>query len=95
MAPVIRTCIASRTPMPAEQLLRVVEDLAQPGVLLPDPKRCLPGRGAWITPTVEALNTAETRHAFARALRVKARMDTSLVREYLLAHSETKKVTDI
>ena len=69
MAEAIRTCIATRTALPASQLLRVVADPSNPGKLLPDPKRSLPGRGAWITPTLQALETAETRRAFARALR--------------------------
>ncbi|GGS39190.1 hypothetical protein GCM10010171_37720 [Actinokineospora fastidiosa] len=48
------------------ELLRVV--LAD-GEAIPDPRRRMPGRGAWIHPQPECLAKAEKRRAFPRALR--------------------------
>ncbi len=53
------------------------------GVLTPDPRRRLPGRGAWLHPVSECLHRAEKRSAFPRALRVKGTLDVSAVREHL------------
>ncbi|MFC5289316.1 YlxR family protein [Actinokineospora guangxiensis] len=50
------------------ELLRVV--LAD-GDLIPDPRRRMPGRGAWIHPQPECLAKAEKRRAFPRALRAE------------------------
>ena len=79
-----RTCIATRTRKPEGHLLRMVARLdgGAPRIL-PDPRRRLPGRGAWITPTLEAWATAEKRRAFGRALKVSANADANPVREYL------------
>jgi len=41
----------------------------------------MPGRGAWLTPTVEAYELAVTRKAFRRALRLEREPDTSAVLE--------------
>lgn len=45
------------------------------GVLTPDPRRRLPGRGAWLHPDPECLHRAERRSAFPRALRVHGKLD--------------------
>ncbi len=47
------------------------------GVLTPDPRRRLPGRGAWLHPDPECLHRAERRSAFPRALRVPGKLDTA------------------
>ena len=60
-----------------DDLLRVV---AVNGVLTPDPRRRLPGRGAWLHPVPECLHRAERRAAFPRALRVPGPLDVRLVR---------------
>lgn len=84
-----RTCIATRTVRPAASLLRCVVERDVPGGesgalrIVPDPGRRLPGRGAWITATVDAYETAVQRRAFARALKVPPETDTSQVREFL------------
>ncbi|AWT26004.1 MULTISPECIES: YlxR family protein [Corynebacterium] len=93
----VRTCIASRRTLPVQRLLRCVAvrdgDGADATVrVVPDPRRRLPGRGAWITPTVEAYETAVQRRAFARALHVPADADTQLVLEHIGAAKE--KETD-
>ncbi len=41
--------------------------VARAGQLVPDPRKILPGRGAWVHP--ECLETAIGRRAFDRALR--------------------------
>ena len=63
--------------------VRVVVDPADSTRVIADPGRRLPGRGAWITPTIEACELAESRRAFGRALRVSANVDTSAVRKYI------------
>jgi predicted RNA-binding protein YlxR (DUF448 family) len=50
------------------------------GVLVPDPRACIPGRGAWVHPTPDCLDLAERRRAFARALRVPGPLDVAAVR---------------
>jgi uncharacterized protein len=62
----------------ADDLLRVV---VVNGVLTPDPRRRLPGRGAWLHPVPECLHRAERRTAFPRALRVPGPLDARLVRD--------------
>ncbi|MCW0214581.1 MAG: YlxR family protein [Pseudonocardia sp.] len=64
----------------ATGLLRVV---AVDGTVVPDPRRRLPGRGAWLHPVPECLDRAERRSAFPRALRVPGRLDTAPVRTFL------------
>lgn len=81
----LRTCIASRIAQDDSQLLRVVVDPKNPSAVLPDPQRRLPGRGAWITPTLQALDIAEQRKAFGRAFRVSRNLDAGPVREYITA----------
>lgn len=82
----VRTCIATRERKPDTELLRVVLDPRDPTRLLADPGRRLPGRGAWITPDVTALELAEQRRAFGRAFRVSGTsLDTGHVRTYLAA----------
>lgn len=82
---VLRMCIATRDRRPDTDLLRVVVDPLDPqrARVLPDPSRRLPGRGAWLTPSLDALELAERRKAFGRALRTSAHVDTGQVRQYL------------
>jgi hypothetical protein len=76
--------------MPDTELLRVVIDANDPhgSRAVADPFRRLPGRGAWISPTLSALELAERKHAFKRALRTSASVDTGQVRRYLEAQCE-------
>ncbi|MBN9611819.1 MAG: hypothetical protein BGO26_07970 [Actinobacteria bacterium 69-20] len=76
----VRTCIGCRERCPDAQLLRVV---VVDGVVTPDPRRRLPGRGAWVHPDAGCVSTASRRRAFGRALRLTGQVDTSLVTRYL------------
>ncbi|WP_433787260.1 YlxR family protein [Actinomycetospora sp. CA-101289] len=53
------------------------------GVVDPDPRRRLPGRGAWVHPEADCLHRAERRSAFPRALRVPGPLDTGALRALL------------
>lgn len=83
MKPRIRTCIATGKAQPDAALLRVVVDPSNPTRIIADPTRSLPGRGAWITPTRQAVEQAMKRKAFGRALRVSGITDVSHVCEYV------------
>jgi len=72
--------VGCRTRAAADDLLRVV---AVDGVLIPDVRRRLPGRGAWLHPVPECLSRAERRSAFPRALRAPGPLDADRVRSYL------------
>jgi len=90
-----RTCIATRTSQPDTRLLRVVADPEVPGRVLADPGRRLPGRGAWITPSLDAVELAEQRRAFGRALRLSTAVDLGHVRTYLASsQSDCDEVND-
>lgn len=67
----------------ATGLLRVV---AVGGVLVPDPGRRLPGRGAWLHSEPDCLRLAERRRAFPRALRVPGTLDVEGLRTHLERH---------
>lgn len=62
-----RLCLATRKVRPVDRLLRFVP--APDGTLTPDLRRRLPGRGAWVTATRDAVADAVKRKAFARSLR--------------------------
>ena len=76
----IRTCVGCRTRAAASGLLRVV---AVEGILVPDPRRRHPGRGAWVHPELGCLRLAERRRAFPRALRSPGELDTAAVRAFV------------
>ena len=66
------------------------------GVLVPDLRACLAGRGAWVHPDPACLDLAVRRRALARALRLEFAPDPTLVRaeiERLSAASVTDERT--
>jgi predicted RNA-binding protein YlxR (DUF448 family) len=77
----IRTCIGCRQRAAAAELLRVVA--GPDGMIVPDPRRRTPGRGAWLHPDQRCVELAERRRAFARALRVSGPVDPTPVGEYV------------
>jgi predicted RNA-binding protein YlxR (DUF448 family) len=62
-----RLCVATRLVRPVGELLRFV--VSPDGVLTPDLKRKLPGRGAWVTASRIAFDLAVKKNAFSRALK--------------------------
>ncbi|GAA3461880.1 YlxR family protein [Saccharothrix longispora] len=64
--------------MPSELLRVVVVD----GTVVPDTRRRLPGRGAWLHPDPGCLRNAEKRRAFPRAFRVQGPLDVEGLREH-------------
>jgi predicted RNA-binding protein YlxR (DUF448 family) len=67
------------------ELLRVVSRQAEGSgpVLVADPRRREPGRGAHLHPTIECLALAERRRAFVRALRLDQPPDLEQLRHYV------------
>ncbi|WP_424935429.1 MULTISPECIES: YlxR family protein [Bacteria] len=76
----VRTCVGCRARAPRSALLRVV---ARNGELVIDERAVMPGRGAWVHPAPECVETALRRRAFARALRVSAPLDTQTIEKRL------------
>ncbi|WP_228002716.1 YlxR family protein [Nocardia australiensis] len=85
----VRTCIGCRKRELAADLLRIVVRESEAGdgcevaVVVPDPQRRLPGRGAWMHPVSVCLSAAQRRRAFGRALRVSGHLDISALEKYL------------
>jgi len=69
----VRTCLGCRQRADTSSLLRVV---ASGGEVVPDPSATLPGRGAWVHPTVNCVESAIKKRAFGRALRVTEVLST-------------------
>ncbi|HEY7813618.1 MAG TPA: YlxR family protein [Nakamurella sp.] len=85
-----RTCIGCRMRERDVELLRVV---VVAGAVIPDMRRRLPGRGAWLHRDLRCYDLAQRRRAFGRALRGGPELDTTSVRAYL-ATSEPGRAPD-
>lgn len=71
-----RTCIVTRKAGTPETLIRFV---ATPdGVVVPDLKRELPGRGCWVSVSREAVDKAVAKKQFARALKADVTVSPDL-----------------
>jgi N utilization substance protein A len=71
----VRTCVGCGRKAPQSRLLRFV---SSDGVLTPDPRRRLPGRGAYTCRVVACYEQAAQRHAFARTLRAEVAVPPGL-----------------
>ncbi|HEX5523555.1 MAG TPA: YlxR family protein [Pedococcus sp.] len=85
-----RTCVGCRGADSWLALLRVVAERNEQGqfLLVPDPRRRRPGRGAWLHPTTDCFDKALRRRAFGRALRTSAALDPAAVEAYLRAREQ-------
>jgi predicted RNA-binding protein YlxR (DUF448 family) len=75
-----RTCVGCRVRDAQDRLLRVV---AGEGEVLPDPRRHLPGRGAYLHRRLACLALAERKRAFPRAFRLPGPFAVGAVRARL------------
>ncbi|HEY8565084.1 MAG TPA: RNA-binding protein [Beijerinckiaceae bacterium] len=66
-----RTCIVTRETRGPGEMIRFV--LSPEGEVVPDLRHKLPGRGAWVTATAEAVSTAVRKRLFSRAFKTEAR----------------------
>ena len=74
-----RTCIVTREVGSPEAMLRFV--VAPDGHVVPDLKRRLPGRGAWVTASARTVGEAVRRRLFARAFKADVKASASLAEE--------------
>ncbi|WP_312032886.1 YlxR family protein [Actinomadura latina] len=80
----VRTCAGCRVRTAKSDLLRLV---VVEGVIVPDPRGRLPGRGAHLHPDLACLELAERRRAFPRAFRLPGPLDAGALRERLAARA--------
>ncbi|CAA7619199.1 conserved hypothetical protein [Magnetospirillum sp. LM-5] len=62
-----RRCVVTGQVQPKAELLRFV--VGPTGEVVPDIERKLPGRGIWLSPRRDVVNTAVAKRAFSRAAR--------------------------
>lgn len=65
----LRRCIVSGVRRPPEEMVRFV--VGPDGVVVPDTGRDLPGRGIWLSPARDVVNTAVAKKLFAKAARAR------------------------
>jgi predicted RNA-binding protein YlxR (DUF448 family) len=80
----MRTCVGCRTRDEQRRLLRVV---TVQGSIVPDPRRRLPGRGAYLHHKPECLALAERKRAFSRAFRLPGPFAVDEVRALLVGEA--------
>jgi uncharacterized protein len=78
--PVLRTCVGCKERAVKSSLLRFV---AVGDVVQPDPQARLPGRGAYLHPSLACFELARRRRAFPRALRAAGSLSLNPLAEYL------------
>ena len=78
--PVTRTCVGCKERAAKSSLLRLV---AAGDAIQPDPPARLPGRGAYLHPSLACLDLARRRRTFPRALRAAGPLSLEPLAEYL------------
>jgi predicted RNA-binding protein YlxR (DUF448 family) len=71
-----RLCIVAREVRPVAEMIRFV--IGPDGVVVPDLKRRLPGRGVWVSANRKAVAEAVGRRAFARGFKADVRVAPDL-----------------
>ena len=84
-----RTCIGCRRRCSPTDLLRMT---VSEGLVLPDPDRRAPGRGAHLHPAIECFELAVRRKAFPRAFKVQGPLDVTGLREYVAQRDKQEAV---
>ena len=74
-----RMCIVTRERHAPEALIRFV--LGPDGIVVPDIRAKLPGRGVWVTARAKLVEEAVRRQAFSRGLKATAKADKTLPAE--------------
>ena len=87
--PVMRTCVGCKERAAKSSLLRLV---AAGDAIQPDPPARLPGRGAYLHPSLACLDLARRRRAFPRALRTAGPLSLDSLAEYLCGVSDLEIV---
>jgi len=77
----VRSCMGCGERAAKSDLLRVV---AAGGEVVPDVTYRLPGRGAYLHPSLACLERAERRKAISRALRLAVALPAGKVAEFLM-----------
>jgi uncharacterized protein len=77
----VRTCIGCGSRAAKSEMIRVV---AAGDEIVPDVTFRLPGRGAYLHPSLACLERAQRRKAFPRALRLPAALPADKVADYLM-----------
>lgn len=80
--PPIRTCVGCGIRGAKPELIRLV---VAGGEIVPDIAARLPGRGAYLHPSLACLERAQRRKAFLRALHLPEGLPAGQVAEYLAA----------
>lgn len=74
-----RRCIATGTNKPQSAMIRFV--VSPDGIVTPDVAASLPGRGAWVTATSDAIDMAISKKAFSRAFKTSVKTDEALTEQ--------------
>ncbi|MBF0166952.1 MAG: RNA-binding protein [Alphaproteobacteria bacterium] len=77
----MRRCLASGQIRPKVEMIRFA--VSPDGVLVPDLAARLPGRGLWLSPERDMVNTALTKGLFAKAARQKVAVPPDLAERLL------------
>jgi predicted RNA-binding protein YlxR (DUF448 family) len=85
-----RRCVATMESRPQHEMIRFV--LSPDGVVTPDLAGRLPGRGAWVTSSREAVELAVKKGAFARAFKAQAKAPSDLAAQ--VEHLLSRRILD-